>query len=284
MSVQFRTTLALAADSVLPYPHISPVAFSIGPVEVRWYALMYVVGYVVGFFVARDRIRRGWAPLSEHQLDTLIGYLVVGMLMGARLTYVLVYDPRFYAARPSQIPAVWEGGLSFHGAVLGMAVATALFCRRHGLRFLSVTDTLVVAGTPGLFFGRMGNFVNGELYGRPSGVPWAIIFPADPLQVPRHPSQLYEALAEGVLLTAVLWWLERRGHAEGWYSPGVLGGAFLVGYGLIRFLVEFTREPDRQLGLVLGPFSMGQLLSVATVAVGAAILAQARSCRRGRTP
>jgi phosphatidylglycerol:prolipoprotein diacylglycerol transferase len=257
---------------VLPYPHISPVVARIGPIELRWYGLMYLVGYVVGFFLVRYRIRRGRSVLTERQLDMLIVYLFVGMFLGARLTYVLVYNWPFYRAHPWQIFAVWEGGLSFHGALVGMAAATALFTWRHRLGFLAVGDTLVLAGTPGLFFGRLGNFINGELYGRPTHLPWAMVFPDDPAQVPRHPSELYEAVAEGLLLAAFLWWLDRRARRGQWYRAGLLSGAFLVGYGAIRFLLEFTRSPDRQLGLILGPFSMGQLLSLPMILIGAAIL------------
>jgi phosphatidylglycerol:prolipoprotein diacylglycerol transferase len=233
---------------------------------------MYVVGYVVGYRLARARIRRGIGAITEKGLDALIGYLVVGMLLGARLVYVLVYDPAVYRADPWRVFALWRGGLAFHGAILGMAAACALFARRHRVPLLAVTDLVALAGTPGLFFGRLGNFINGELYGRPSTVPWAMVFPADPLQVPRHPSQLYEAVAEGVVLAATLWLLDRRAHAGGWYRPGLLTGAFLVGYALLRFALEFTRQPDAQLGLVLGPFSMGQLLSTLMLLVGLLVL------------
>ena len=154
------------------------------------------------------------------------------------------------------------GRLSFHGAMIGMACACGLFAYRHNMAVLDVTDTVALCGAPGLFFGRIGNFINGELYGRPSSVPWAMIFPSDPLHVPRHPSQLYEALAEGVLLSLVLWTLDRRQARLHHSRAGLLTGTFLVGYALLRFLLEFTREPDAQLGLVVGPFSMGQLLSL----------------------
>jgi phosphatidylglycerol:prolipoprotein diacylglycerol transferase len=193
------------------------------------------------------------------------------MLVGARLTYALVYEPGHYLNAPLDILKVWRGGLSFHGAVIGMTLASALFARVRHVSFLSVADTLALAGTPGLFFGRMGNFINAELYGRPTDIPWAMIFPTDPLRVPRHPSQLYEALGEGILLFFVLRWIERRGVRYGWYRPGMLTAAFLVGYGVIRFLLEFTRQPDAQLGLVLGPFSMGQLLSTIMMLIGAVV-------------
>jgi phosphatidylglycerol:prolipoprotein diacylglycerol transferase len=197
---------------------------------------------------------------------------MIGMLLGARIAYVLVYDRRHYAADPLDAVAIWHGGLSFHGAVVGMAIAAALFARRQHAPFLTISDTIALAGTPGLFFGRLGNFVNGELYGRPSDVPWAMVFPADPAHVPRHPSQLYEAVCEGLLLFSVLWLLERTSVRHSWYRPGLLTGAFLVGYGVIRFALEFTRQPDPQLGFVIGSFSMGQALSSLMIVVGAFLL------------
>ncbi|HEY2379162.1 MAG TPA: prolipoprotein diacylglyceryl transferase [Gemmatimonadaceae bacterium] len=257
---------------VVPYPRIPPVIFHIGPFALRWYGLMYLVGYLVGYRLAVKRIERGGSALTRQQLDALIGYLVIGMLIGARLVYVTIYDPAEYRAHPLEIFALRRGGLSFHGAILGMAVACALSSRRFHRSILELTDTVALCGAPGLFFGRMGNFINGELYGRPSNVPWAMIFPTDPLHVPRHPSQLYEGLAEGVLLAGILWVLDRRATAGGWNRPGLVTGSFLVGYGMLRFLLEFTRQPDVQLGFVLGPFSMGQILSAIMIALGVALL------------
>jgi phosphatidylglycerol:prolipoprotein diacylglycerol transferase len=198
--------------------------------------------------------------------------LLVGMLVGARLVYVLVYDRAEYAAHPLEAFAVWRGGLSFHGAVLGMVTACAIFARRRHIPFWTVADTLALAGTPGLFFGRLGNFINAELYGRPTSVPWAMVFPTDPSHLPRHPSQLYEAFCEGILLFLALRLLERAALRGGWYRPGLLAGAFLIGYGVLRFLIEFTRQPDVQLGLVLGPFSMGQVLCALMIVAGSIIL------------
>jgi phosphatidylglycerol:prolipoprotein diacylglycerol transferase len=272
---------------VIPYPRIPPVIISIGPFAIRWYGVMYLVGYVVGYRLALGRIRRRATALSRVGLDTLLWYLVIGMLVGARLTYVFVYGAREYRAHPTEIFAVWRGGLSFHGAVIGMACACALFAHRHRMSVLDVTDTVALCGAPGLFFGRIGNFINGELYGRPSNVLWAMIFPSDPLHVPRHPSQLYEAFAEGVLLPLALWILDQRKAGLGRDRAGLLTGAFLVGYALLRFLLEFTREPDAQLGLVLGPFSMGQVLSLVMLLVGVLVflsLARSRQLRNERCP
>jgi len=256
----------------IPYPRIPPELLRIGPFALRWYGLMYVVGYIVGIGIARRRVRRGVVPFDERAIDTLVGYLVIGMLVGARLVYVFVYDRAQYAAHPLDAFAIWHGGLSFHGAVLGMVTACILFARRHHLPFWTVADTLALGGAPGLFFGRIGNFINAELYGRATDVPWAMVFPTDPLRVPRHPSQLYEALGEGMVLFLILRTLERHAIRAGWYRPGLLSGVFLVGYGIIRSLIEFTRQPDAQLGFVLGPFSMGQLLSSLMVAAGLVVL------------
>jgi phosphatidylglycerol:prolipoprotein diacylglycerol transferase len=257
----------------IPYPRIPPVLFRLGPVAVRWYGLMYFLGYLVGYRIVRARIKRGVILLTQRELDALIGYLVAGMLIGARLLYAIVYEPRHYLQNPVEFARIWHGGLSFHGALIGMTTACVVFARVHHVPFWQVADTLALAGTPGLFFGRVGNFINGELYGRVTTVPWAMVFPADAQQLPRHPSQLYEAIAEGLILFLVLRALERRGVARGWYRPGMLAAVFLLGYGIIRFLLEFTRQPDAQLGLVLGPFSVGQVLSVAMVVTGIILLA-----------
>jgi phosphatidylglycerol:prolipoprotein diacylglycerol transferase len=253
----------------IPYPHISPIIFHIGPFKVRWYAVMYLVGYVVGYRIVLRRVRRGLVAMTRDDLDAFIGYMVVGMLVGARSVYAVVYEPGHYLDDPLEFFRIWHGGLSFHGAVLGMTVACLLFARLRHVPFWQLADTLAFAGTPGLFFGRLGNFINGELYGRPTSVPWAMVFPADPLQVPRHPSQLYEALGEGVLVFVALVVLQRRALRGGWYRPGLLAGAFLICYGVVRFLIEFTRSPDPQLGLVLGPFSMGQILCAGMIVAGA---------------
>jgi phosphatidylglycerol:prolipoprotein diacylglycerol transferase len=257
---------------VIPYPRIPPTIVSVGPFAIRWYSIMYVVGYVLGYSLVLKRIESGRSTLTRSDLDNLVWYLVVGMLLGARLIYVLVYGRGEYAAHPLEVFAVWQGGLSFHGAILGMTAAIILFARRHKFPVLSLTDVVALCGTPGLFFGRIGNFINGELYGRPTTVPWAMIFPSDPLHTPRHPSQLYEAFSEGVLLSALLWWADSFSRARGYDRPGLMTGLFLVGYAIIRFSLEFTRAPDAQLGLVIGALSMGQLLSMIMLAAGAALL------------
>jgi phosphatidylglycerol---prolipoprotein diacylglyceryl transferase len=255
--------------------------FRIGPLAVRWYGVMYVVGFFVGVRIIGRRGRRERLGLTQDDVGALMGYLVAGLLLGARLMYAAVYQPGHFLHDPLEFFALWHGGLSFHGAVIGMTAATALFVRRHALRFLAVADLLVLAGTPGLFFGRLGNFFNAELFGRPTHLPWAMVFPTDPMHLPRHPSELYEALGEGVLLALFLFWLERRSLARGWYRPGLLVVAFLMGYGVIRFLIEFTRQPDPQLGLVLGPLSAGQLLCAGMIVVGAILALYVRGRPRG---
>ena len=265
--------IAAALGMTIPFPHIRPEIFRIGPFALRWYGIMYLIGYAIGIVIAKRRVRRGLVPFSEAAVDSLVVYLLVGMLVGARLVYVLLYDFAAYKTHPLDAFAIWEGGLSFHGAILGMGIAIIVFARRWHVPFWTVADTFALGGTQGLFFGRLGNFINGELYGRPTDVPWAMVFPGDRQHLPRHPSQLYEAFCEGLLLFGILWFLERRAVKQGWYKPGLLSGAFLIGYGVIRFLLEFTRQPDPQLGFVLGPFSMGQLLSFLMIIVGVVILA-----------
>ncbi len=257
---------------VIPYPRIPPTIVSFGPFAIRWYSLMYVVGYVLGYRLVLRRITTGRSTLTRAELDNLIWYLVIGMLLGARIVYVLVYGRAEYGAHPWEAFAVWSGGLSFHGAIAGMAVAVTLFARRYRRPVLDITDLVALCGTPGLFFGRIGNFINGELYGRPTDVPWAMVFPTDPQHLPRHPSQLYEALAEGVILSGVLWGIDRLARARGYNRPGLITGIFIVGYAIVRFSLEFVRQPDAQLGFVFGPMSMGQVLSTIMLAAGLALL------------
>ena len=251
----------------LPYPHIPPELIRIGPVAVRWYGLMYVLGFIVGGRLARRRIREGTLPLDEAGLDNFITALFVGMLLGARLVYVTVYD-RSLLDSPLSAIAVWRGGLSFHGAALGMTAACLWAARHYRIPALTLTDTLGLCATPGLALGRIGNFINAELWGRPTDLPWAMVFPTDAAQLPRHPSQLYEMLGEGVLLGLLCWGVERKARRDGWWRPGVGSVCFLVGYGVIRFLIEFTRQPDAQLGFLPGGWTMGQLLCAIMIAAG----------------
>jgi phosphatidylglycerol---prolipoprotein diacylglyceryl transferase len=248
---------------LLPYPAIDPIAFRLGPVAVRWYGLAYLVGFLCAYLILKRASRRALLPIEPRGVGDLLSALVAGVVVGARLGYVLFYNLPYFAAHPLRIFALWEGGMSFHGGLLGVVVAAWLFARSRRVPFFSVTDAVALAAPPGLFFGRLSNFINGELFGRPSELPWAMVFPAGG-PVPRHPSQLYEAVLEGPLLWAILFLVARLRPGR----TGALSAAFLTGYGLLRFLVEFTREPDPQLGLLLGVATMGQLLSVVAVVAG----------------
>jgi phosphatidylglycerol---prolipoprotein diacylglyceryl transferase len=259
----------------LPFPAIDPVLIQIGPFAIRWYALAYIGGLVVGWQYLRWLVRRpGW-QLTPEALDDLLLYVTLGVVLGGRLGYILFYRPDFYLGEPLEILKVWQGGMSFHGGLLGVLAACALFARRRGIAFLEVGDAIACATPIGLFFGRLANFINGELWGRTSDVPWAMVFPGGgPL--PRHPSQLYEAALEGLVLFAVVTWFALRPRPPG--AEGRLGGIFLIGYGIARSLAELFREPDAHLGFLLGGITMGQLLSLPMVLIG--ILLVARSAAR----
>ncbi|GAB4281772.1 MAG: prolipoprotein diacylglyceryl transferase [Coriobacteriia bacterium] len=255
--------------AALAYPAIDPVAFSLGPVEVRWYGLAYLAGFVVGVWLLARLNRRWSVGLDEGQITDILLAAVISIILGGRLGYVLFYNLSYYLENPSKIVAVWDGGMSFHGALAAVMLAAVFMARRLGIPVLRLMDMGAVGAPFGLFVGRIANFINGELWGRPSDVPWAMVFPgAGPL--PRHPSQLYEALLEGLLIFVVLVVLARRKRPDGTFV-----GLFLVMYAVARFAVEFAREPDPQLGLVLGPFSMGQLLTVPMAALGVWLLVRA---------
>lgn len=248
---------------MLQYPHIDPVMVRIGPLALRWYGMMYLLGFVAGYFNIRLLARRRGLALDGDTLSDMLFWCVCGVILGGRLGYTLIYNGAYYFAHPIKIFYVWEGGMSFHGGMLGVALAIALFCRRRGLPFL-LTGDVVAAATPiGLGLGRIGNFINGELWGRVTDVPWAMVFPGGgPL--PRHPSQLYEAILEGPVLWLILWALHRRKA-----PPGTVIMVFFLGYGLFRFTVEFFRQPDAQLGFLWGGATMGQLLSLPMIIGGA---------------
>jgi phosphatidylglycerol---prolipoprotein diacylglyceryl transferase len=235
---------------------IDPVIFSVGPFQVRWYGAMYVLGFLVGGFILKYLAEKKFWPLPKEAIDKYITWLIVGMFFGARLFYVFLYNWEYYSVNPVDMFAVWKGGLSFHGAVFGMCIATWLFAKKHNLHFFQIADSMAVAGSPGLFFGRMGNFINGELYGRVTDSWAGVIFPgAGPF--PRHPSQLYEGILEGIVLFFILFAIHKK---QRFY--GVVSATFLAGYGIFRFVVEFFREPDAQLGYYFGYFTMGQILCI----------------------
>ena len=255
---------------MLVHPQFDPVALSLGPIAIRWYGLMYLVAFGLFFFLGRYRAKRDpWRGVSYALIDDLLFFGVLGVVLGGRLGYVLFYKPGYYAAHPLEIFAVWQGGMAFHGGLLGVLAAAWWVARKHGIRWLALTDFIAPLIPCGLAAGRMGNFINGELWGRPSDAPWAMIF-AQGGPVPRHPSQLYQFALEGVLLFAVLWL-----YSAGRRPAGAVSGAFLLGYGVFRFSAEYFREPDNFLGLLALDLSMGQWLSLPMIAVGAGLLAWA---------
>ena len=265
--------LVLAVLPVLPFPAIDPVLISIGPFAVRWYALAYIVGIIAGWFYARTliaskRLWGGTAPLTVVDFDDFIVWVTLGIILGGRIGYVLFYNFAHFATHPLEIFELWNGGMSFHGGFIGCAVAIVLFALRRGLPMLSLSDVVTAVAPIGLFLGRLANFINGELWGRPSDVWWAMVFPNGG-PIPRHPSQLYEAALEGLVLFALLAALVWLGGLK---RPGHVTGAFAVGYGVARIICEMFREPDAQLGFLWGGLTMGMLLCIPLILVGIALL------------
>jgi phosphatidylglycerol:prolipoprotein diacylglycerol transferase len=250
---------------VIPYPEINPDIIRIGPLAVRWYGIMYLIGFTAAYFLVRYQLKRRKISVTSQDIDSLFLFLLSGLVIGARLGYVIFYNPIYYLSNPSEIFAVWHGGMSFHGGLIGSIIAGLLFCRRHKADFWQLADLVIVAAPIGLGLGRLGNFINGELYGRVTDVPWGMVFPEGG-PAPRHPSQLYEFLLEGVVLFSVLWFLKNK-HLR----PGALTSIFLMLYGVFRFFVEFFRQPDPQIGFILGYFTMGQILSSAMILAGIGI-------------
>ena len=254
----------------LPFPAIDPTILSFGPFAIRWYSLAYIAGLVLGWLYGKRLIadRSLWRvqPGEPAAFDDLLVWVAFGVIIGGRLGHVLIYDPAYYWANPLEIPQVWHGGMAFHGGLIGATLAIILFARRHGLPVLSYLDIAGAVAPIGLFFGRLANFINGELWGRVTDVPWAMVFPnAGP--DPRHPSQLYEAALEGVLLFIVLRIAIGRGALR---HPGLVAGLFGIGYGIARSVSELLREPD---GYVLGPITAGMALSIPLIVIGAALVA-----------
>ena len=249
---------------MLTFPHIDPVIFRLGPLAVRWYGVMYLCGFAAAYLLIRHLSRRRRLPLDKEGVSDLLFYGVLGVVVGGRLGYVLFYSPLQYLSRPQDIFAIWQGGMSFHGGLLGVATAALIFCWRRQLPLLLTGDILVTSAPIGLGLGRLGNFINGELWGRVTDHPWGMLFPGGgPL--PRHPSQLYEACLEGVVLFVLLYGLHRRNVAH-----GIPFFSFFIAYGLFRFLVEFVRQPDAHLGFLWGGATMGQLLSLPMIVFGVA--------------
>ena len=259
---------------MLPYPQIEPEIVRIGPLAVRWYGVMYLLGFASAYLLVRYQVRKKSLSLPRDWIESLFSYIILGLLIGARLGYVIFYNLSYYLQHPLETFAVWQGGMSFHGGLIGCFVAGVLFYRKVRTNFWVLSDLVIVTAPIGLAFGRLGNFINGELYGRVTDVPWGMVFPAGgPL--PRHPSQLYELFLEGLVLFTVLWIAKDKVR-----QPGVLTSFFLILYGVFRLFVEFFREPDAHLGFVAGAFTMGQVLSGLMVAAGLLLLVVVTKGRR----
>lgn len=288
----------------LPFPNVSPELFSISvfgmEFALRWYALAYIAGILIGWRIAVAAVKRSifWAenapPMRPEQVEELLTWVILGVILGGRLGFVLFYQPAYYLQNPSEIIAVWQGGMAFHGGLIGVIVAALIYCLKEGLPLRQTADMMALATPPGLLLGRVANFINAELWGRPTDLPWGVQFPGQAAQAcgqaisemcARHPSQLYEALMEGFLLGVVLLWLAfRRGALK---VPGQIFGLFIGGYGAARFLVEFVRQPDAQFVSVGNPLglawhvgghglTMGQILSLPMIAIGLYLWISAR--------
>ncbi|HEX9758379.1 MAG TPA: prolipoprotein diacylglyceryl transferase [Nitrospiria bacterium] len=250
----------------MPYPQIDPTLVKLGPLQLRWYGLMYAISFILALFFLKKLVVRLKVKMKVEEVPDLVLYAAMGVIFGGRLGYVLFYNFDFYWNHPGRIIAIWEGGMSFHGGLLGVLVAGSLFCWKRGYSFHEVADLAGVVAPMGLFFGRIGNFINGELYGRATDVPWCMVFPTGG-DICRHPSQLYQAFLEGATLFTILWVLSRKPLPR-----GVLFWTMIMGYGGFRFFVEFFREPDAHLGFIMGPFSMGQVLSFPMFGLGFVML------------
>lgn len=263
---------------MLQHPGIDPVAVSLGPVKVHWYGLMYLLGFAAAWWLARLRARRPDAPVRPAQVEDIIFYGALGVILGGRCGYVLFYNFGRFLEQPLWLFKVWEGGMSFHGGLLGVTLAMVWYARRHHIELGRLFDFVAPLVPIGLGLGRLGNFIGQELWGRAATVPWAMVFPRDPEHLPRHPSQLYQLALEGIVLFALVWWFSSRPRPA-WSVCSL----FVLLYGVFRFIVEFFREPDAHIGLELfGWMSRGQELSLPMIAIGAAVFIYA--CSRRATP
>jgi phosphatidylglycerol:prolipoprotein diacylglycerol transferase len=257
---------------VVAFPAIDPVAIQVGPLSIRWYALAYIAGIMLGWWYMRALTRRSPRALTVRDVDDFVVWATLGVVLGGRLGYVLFYKPGYYIHDPLSAFALWQGGMSFHGGLIGVILAIVLFARQRKVSWLKVGDLVVCAVPIGLFFGRLANFVNGELFGRPSDAPWAMVFPHGGPD-PRHPSQLYQAALEGLVLFVLLFVLAR--YTRSLERPGYLGGVFLAGYGVARVVGEIFRQPDAHLGFLIFGATMGQLLSIPVFLAGVYLMARA---------
>ena len=254
-------------DKFLQFPVIDPIIFSIGPVSLRWYGTMYLIGFLAAMFMANKAADRSNGLWTRDQVSDLLFYSFLGVILGGRVGYVLFYQFEYFLSDPLYLFEIWQGGMSFHGGFLGVILAAFIFARKTNKSFLAVGDFVVPLVPIGLGMGRLGNFINSELWGRQTDVPWAMVFPTDPLQVPRHPSQLYEFFLEGVVLLIIMLVIIRKPR-----SLGLATGSFFIGYGVFRSFVEFFREPDAHLGLYFTFISKGQILSIPMILVGILII------------
>jgi phosphatidylglycerol:prolipoprotein diacylglycerol transferase len=253
----------------LVFPAIDPTLVEIGPFAIRWYALAYIAGILLGWRYALRLCDSSPAPIGRPMLDDFMLWATLGIVLGGRLGYVLFYKIGYFIYHPVEIVYVWQGGMSFHGGMLGVMIATVLFARQRKIPVLALGDIIACVAPIGLFFGRIANFINGELFGRPSDVSWAVLFPRGP-ETPRHPSQLYEAALEGIVLFAILWFVWNKTPLK--KRPGAVIGIFLIGYGVSRIIVEFFREPDAHLGFIMAGITMGQILSLPMILAGLFLL------------
>jgi phosphatidylglycerol---prolipoprotein diacylglyceryl transferase len=247
---------------MIPYPRIDPEIARIGPLAIRWYGMMYILGFASSYFLVLYQLKKKAVGITRSQIDDIYFYLVLGLLVGARLGYAVFYNLPFYLTHPLEVFVLWHGGMSFHGGAIGTFLFGYWAMRRKKVSFFKMADLITPTIPLGLFFGRMGNFINGELYGKPSSVPWAMVFP-DAGNVPRHPSQLYEALLEGLVLFAILWFYKERKKRD-----GDVFALFLMIYAVFRIFCELFREPDAQVGYILGFITMGQILSITMLLLG----------------
>jgi phosphatidylglycerol:prolipoprotein diacylglycerol transferase len=271
----------------IPYPHINPVAIALGPLKIRWYALAYLTGFLAGWRYIlhligldtdrKDNLRR----IEKAEIDDFMSWAILGVILGGRIGYVLFYQLDLYMQNPLAIFKIWQGGMSFHGGAMGVIVAMIVFARKRHMPLLRLTDLVCCAVPIGLFFGRIANFINDELYGRVTDVPWAVVFPNGG-NLPRHPSQIYEAVLEGLVLFTVLAVMAHRRRFRD--RPGILSGVFLIGYAVCRMTVENFRQPDAQLGFIFADVTMGQILSAPMIIFGIILIVRARRVARTAIP
>lgn len=258
----------------LQFPNIDPVLIKIGPVAIRWYSLAYIGGIVLGWLLVKwELAKRPIENLNKEKIDDMILWAIAGIVLGGRLGYTLLYQPHYYLQQPLKILYVWEGGMSFHGGIIGFAVAFFLFCYKHRIPYLQLMDLMACVAPIGIGLGRLANFINGELYGRVSNAPWAMMFPGSDGEL-RHPSQLYEALLEGLVLFIVMFLLLKLTRLR--ERAGMLSGLFLIGYAAARMYCEQFREPDSQLGLLWAGATMGQILCVPMILLGLVLIFRAK--------